>query len=95
MCDGFIIRSRYERPLEPEQGAGLYILQLVMMEGFDSWVLKYAHLQASYVNPGDRVKRGQPIAVSGKTGELHHLPPYLHVDLQDLRHQWKAVQLEG
>jgi murein DD-endopeptidase MepM/ murein hydrolase activator NlpD len=93
MADGFIIRSRYEDPLDTKIGAGLHILQLVNLPGFDSWVLKYSHLRAVYVRPGHRIARHDPIALSGNTGDA--LSPYLHVDLQNIQHQWRAVQLES
>lgn len=92
MADGIIIRRRFESALDAKEGAGLYVLQLVSMPGYDNWVLRYAHLRAVYVEPGDRIVRGQPIAESGNTGDV--LSPYLHVDLMNLKRQWRAIPLE-
>lgn len=90
MADGLIMRARHESSLDAGQGAGLYILQLVSGLGFDSWVLKYTHLKAIYVQVGKRVKRGDFIAESGNSGAVDS--PYLHVDLVNLKRQWQSVE---
>jgi len=92
MADGVVVRSRFESPLNVKEGAGLYILQLVMLIGFDSWVIKYSHLKASHVTPGQRIQRGDAIAESGNSGNV--LSPYLHVDLMNLRHQWQPIPFD-
>lgn len=92
MADGLVIRTRFENPLDFSQGAGLYILQLVIMPGYDSWILKYSHLKAVHIEPGTRIYRHTPIAESGESGAAQE--PYLHCDLMNLRHQWQAIQLE-
>lgn len=86
MCDGMILRARHEKASDPKYGAGLYILQLVSMMGYDNWVLKYSHLKAVYVTPGQQVYRQDAMAESGEG---------LHVDLMDLRLQWKPIPLES
>lgn len=91
MADGIIIRTRYESALDSRRGAGLYVLQLVQGLGYDSWVIKYSHLKAAYVEVGTPVKRGHFIAESGSSGAVDG--PYLHVDLMNLKHQWKAIPL--
>ncbi len=93
MADGVIIRARFESALDATAGAGLYILQLVNLPGYDSWVLRYSHLKAVYVAHGAQVYRGQAMAESGNTGAV--LSPYLHVDLMNLKQQWKAIPLES
>jgi len=86
MCDGIIVRARHESAIEPTFGAGLYILQLVCFLGYDSWALKYAHLKAVYVKAGQKVCRNEAMAESGNG---------LHVDLMDLRAQWRPIPLES
>ena len=91
MAEGIILKVCFENSLNIDEGAGLYILQLVTNSLYRNWVLKYSHLQASYVEPVERVRPGEPIAESGNSGAV--LRPYLHVDLMNLQHQWKAIAL--
>lgn len=92
ICDGFIVRSRFENAVDSGIGAGLFILQLVMLPGYDSFVVKYSHLKASYVEPGQQVCRFDPIAESGASGDV--LSPFLHVDLQTVRKQWAPIEFD-
>lgn len=92
MADGVVIRCRHENSLDPKVGAGLYILQLLNLLDYDSWILKYSHLKAVYVQPGEQVYRFQAIAESGDSGDTDS--SYLHVDLMNLHRQWKAIQVE-
>jgi len=87
MVDGIITSARTAGPLDYHASSGLFVIQLVMDPGFDSWWAKYAHLRRVYVEHGQRINRGDIIGLSGI--------PYLHVDLMDLKRQWKAVPLEG
>jgi len=89
MSDGFIIRSRFEDHFNTGKGAGLYITQLVTLLGFDSWILRYSHLSASYMYPGQSIRQGQAIALSGNSGDCDS--PYLHIDLMNLKGQWKDI----
>lgn len=89
ICDGFIIRSRLENYLDTRVGAGLYITQLVTMLGFDNHVVRYSHLKSIHVYPGQTVKKGQPIAESGNSGDIQS--PILHVDMVNLKHQWMEI----
>ena len=93
MADGIVIRTRYESATDPKQGAGLYILQLVILPGYDSWGLRYSHLKAVYVKPGQKIERFEPIAESGDTGDAECA--YLHVDLMNLKRQWRPIPLES
>jgi murein DD-endopeptidase MepM/ murein hydrolase activator NlpD len=85
MADGFIVRASHEDAIEHSRGAGLHILQLVMLPGFDSWTLRYTHLSSVCVKPGQRVKQHDII---GQTGT-----PHLHIDLMDLRRQWRPIPI--
>jgi len=93
MVDGIIIRSRFENALDSTLGSGLYIFQLVMLVGYDSWCLKYSHLKASYVSVGQKVKAGEGIAESGQSGDA--ISPFLHVDLMNLKKQWKNILFDA
>lgn len=47
----------------------------------------YGHLlQAPNLKPGDVVKQGQVIALSGDTGETCYSRPHLHLEIRDLAH---------
>lgn len=93
MADGFVIRARFQDTLNHSAGAGLHILQFINTPEYDGWVLRYAHLKAVYVKPGGLVLSGQAIAESGNTGDV--VSPYLHVDLMNLKRQWRAIALES
>lgn len=92
MADGMIIAVKHENALDSKQGVGLFITQLVNDLGHDSWVVRYCHLKAAYTKVGDFVYKHQPIAESGNSGAV--VSPYLHVDMTDLRRQYKAIQFE-
>ncbi len=87
--DGMVVKARYDSALNPQEGAGLHIIQIVMMPGHDAWWLMYSHLKAIYVGIGDTIHRGQPIAESGRSGAIES--PLLHVDLMDPRNQWHSI----
>lgn len=93
MADGVIIRCRFESAIRMDAGAGLYVLQLVSLLGYDSWVIRYSHLKAAYVKPGQRISRFDAFAESGSSGAAAH--PFLHVDLMDLRRQWRDIPWEN
>lgn len=93
MADGVIVRAQFESATDFTLGRGLYILQLVNFPGFDSWMLCYSHLKAAYVKPGQRVCRLDAMAESGNSGNV--IAPFLHVDLMNLKRQWKPIPLES
>lgn len=92
MADGMIIGVRHENKLNFKEGAGLYITQLVNLLGHNSWIVRYAHLKAAYIKVGEYAQKYQPIAESGNSGAV--VSPYLHVDMMDLKHQYRAIQFE-
>jgi murein DD-endopeptidase MepM/ murein hydrolase activator NlpD len=50
----------------------------------------YMHLSVVNVKPGQRVKRGQIIGLSGKSG--HVTGPHLHVEVQKNNGHWNALK---
>lgn len=90
MADGTVVKARYEEALDPQAGAGLHVIQIVNMPGFDAWWLRYAHLDSVYVHLGEKVRRGQPIGESGRTGDASE--PMLHVDLMDPHRQYHPIE---
>lgn len=53
---------------------------LVLVRHKNNWVSAYAHNSKLLVKRGDKVRRGQVIAKSGKTGSVHQ--PQLHFELR-------------
>ena len=90
VADGIIVKARYESAIRQDEGAGLHILQIVQMPGFDAWWFKYSHLQKIHVTVGQSIRRGQPIGETGKSGDAKR--DVLHVDLMDTKHQWHPIQ---
>ena len=70
IADGTIVDANWGRS---------YGVQLVC-EINGGWII-YAHLSATLVKPGDKVKAGQIIAKSGNTG--NSTGPHLHVELRN------------
>jgi murein DD-endopeptidase MepM/ murein hydrolase activator NlpD len=70
IADGTIVRANWGRS---------YGIQLV--SAIDSGWIIYAHLSATLVKPGKKVKAGQVIAKSGNTG--NSTGPHLHVELRN------------
>jgi murein DD-endopeptidase MepM/ murein hydrolase activator NlpD len=76
ITDGTIVNANWGRS---------YGVQLVCaIDG--GWII-YAHLSATLVKPGDKVKAGQVIAKSGNTG--NSTGPHLHVELRN-HIRWSA-----
>jgi len=59
---------------------------LLLIKHKDGWTTVYAHLDEFLVKKGDKVKQGQPIAKSGKTGDAK--VPQLHFEIRMVK---KAV----
>ncbi len=53
---------------------------LVLVRHADGWLTAYAHCEALLVAKGDSVRRGQPIARAGATGEVD--APQLHFEVR-------------
>ena len=53
---------------------------LLLIKHADGWMSAYAHNQELLVNRGDKVRRGQTIAKSGKTGNV--TSPQVHFELR-------------
>lgn len=81
MAGGMVVKARYEDTSDARVGAGLHIVQLVIMPGYDAWWIRYSHLRVVYTEVGNKIQRGQPIAESGESGDVER--PLLHVDLAD------------
>ena len=59
--------------------AGIYIFIKGQWEGKDLYLL-YGHLSRPLKNQGDRVKAGEPVAISGDTG--YSTGPHLHFEIR-------------
>lgn len=53
---------------------------LLLIKHADGWITAYAHNEALLVRRGERVRRGQPIARVGQTGNVGQ--PQLHFELR-------------
>ena len=91
MADGIIVQARNENAINHKMGAGLFIIQIVTMEGHEAWWLKYSHLKRAMVDLGQEIKAGQPIGITGESGDIDR--PLLHVDLASPRvpHQYHPI----
>ena len=54
--------------------------KLILVSHADGWVSAYAHASSTLVRRGDKVRRGQVIAKSGRTGNA--TVPKLHFELR-------------
>jgi hypothetical protein len=69
---GKVIFAAYEYPSMPDHGYG----QMIMIDHHHGYVTLYGHLSQFLVKPGQKVRAGQKIAISGNTG--HSTGPHLH-----------------
>lgn len=84
MADGMIIRARNSEKV----GVGFYVLQIIMLPGFDSWTIRYARLvETPMVMPGQRVQCGERIGMASD--------PPLWIDLQDLKGVLRPIPIEA
>ena len=54
--------------------------KLLLVKHADGWITAYAHNKEFLVKRGDTVKRGQPMAKAGKTGNAKE--PQLHFEIR-------------
>jgi murein DD-endopeptidase MepM/ murein hydrolase activator NlpD len=92
-CRGMITRSGWENPDNPKQGFGMRVRMLIMEKGYDSWEMVFAHLSQIYAWPGQPVRAGDRIGLSGNTGST--TGPHLHTELIDLRKQYRDIPFEA
>ena len=85
MADGIVIRSCWDNPKDPNEGMGLRIIQLVSFPGYDSWNLTYGHLADLKAYIGQKIKRGDKIALSG---------PVTTITLMDTKKQYRKISFE-
>ena len=69
-----VATGRVQRIANQPQGYGLYLL----LEHKDGAITLYAHLSSVLVEPGQAVRSGQPIALSGNSGRSSG--PHLHFE---------------
>ena len=53
---------------------------LLLIKHQDNWVTAYAHNQRLLVRAGDKVRRGQPVAEVGSSGNVS--TPQLHFEIR-------------
>jgi murein DD-endopeptidase MepM/ murein hydrolase activator NlpD len=72
--DGYVVRAAWDNDFG-------HVVE-VMHPGVNA-LTRYAHAEAIYVKPGQRVKRGEVIARVGSTGRS--TAPHLHYEVQSIR----------
>jgi len=92
MEDGLIIASGWENPSNPKQGFGLRVRQQFLLPSGVYATIVYGHLQATHVQTGHQIVKGDRIGFSGKTG--HVTGPHLHVEVVDGRGQYHPLELD-
>ena len=60
---------------------GLQVLLQFRHQGRELYAF-YAHLASAFVHPGEQVKEGQVLAVTGSSGNAVHVPPHLHFEIR-------------
>lgn len=69
----FYLAQDWDGPANGDQSAGICVIV-----DYGTWVGIYAHLSSTHLNPGDRVKQGQSLGLSGMTGRS--TGPHVHMD---------------
>ena len=90
--DGVVVRAREDNNKGGWNRKYRQFANYLIIEHADGTRAGYWHLQQNgvLVNPGDTVKQGQPIALSGKTG--YSATPHLHFMVWSTRNgQWQQV----
>lgn len=91
MVDGTIEAASWENPEDAKQGFGLRIRQTYQYDD-TVWRAYYGHLSQLRIKPGDFVKAGELIAMSGDSG--HATGPHLHVEIRDPMGQQHPIVFE-
>ena len=93
MCDGAILKAGWENALDPKQGFGKRVRQLIYKEDGKAYQLVYAHLDNIYVKVGQNVKQGDIIGLTGNTGKTSG--PHLHVEMIDENSQYVEITFQN
>jgi murein DD-endopeptidase MepM/ murein hydrolase activator NlpD len=86
--EGLDLAARTGTPiLAAEKGKVLYVGSrlkgyglLIVIDHGDDWSSSYAHLSRAHVRRGDWVKKGEQIALSGRSGRV--TGPHLHFEIR-------------
>ena len=86
--DGINIQANKGTPIKAaESGQVVYVGSalkgygnLILLKHRDGWMTAYAHAQKTFVSKGDKIKKGQKIALVGSTGNVKK--PQLHFELR-------------
>ncbi|HBN22627.1 MAG TPA: hypothetical protein DD412_05255, partial [Holosporales bacterium] len=86
--DGVNIQAKRGSPVKAaESGEVVYVGSalkgygnLILLKHRDGWMTAYAHAQKTFVSKGDKIKKGQKIALVGSTGSVK--TPQLHFELR-------------
>lgn len=79
MCSGHIIRAGWENDSDKSAGFGLRIMQQTVIDD-QIYFVWYGHLSKIFLSPGEVIKAGQLIGLSGNTGRS--TGPHLHVQVR-------------
>lgn len=91
MADGMIIRVEYERSCDIHS-SGSRVIQLVSKIGYDSFKIIYKNVGEIIEKPGARtIRAGDRIGYTNYEGDGS---PYLHVEMRDLKNQWRDIPID-
>lgn len=101
--DGIITEAAADRPPVPlrlipySAAAGAWGMAVTMVIDEDGFILvDYCHLSAMLVKPGDRVRAGDPIGLTGATGLVTAEHLHLQVRQYDpVRGEWRRINPES
>lgn len=77
--DGAVFRAGWQDEFDHSSGFGLRVWEEIEIEG-QRLYLYYAHLSKILVKEGDRIHRGQEIALTGNTGRS--TGPHMHFEVR-------------